>query len=284
MHTYWSIFNQKGGVGKTSVTCNLASAFASLGRKVCVVDLDLQANASQYLLGPDQAASVSTISDFFQSLLTIKLFKEHLDKVVYATPFERLYVIPADDTLGELQPKLEQRYKIQKLKLAIQALAEERGFDDVFFDTPPALNFYSMSALIASNKVLIPFDCDAFSSRATDQVVDIITEVRHDHQPDLEIAGIVINQFQAGASIPKQSVQQLKSQGLHVLEPYISSSVVMRESHFASKPMPYFKPRHKLAQEYVQLAKTLIQQVGEDTLPPAARSKLQPPPIQPQLS
>ncbi len=257
-----SVFNQKGGVGKTSVTCNLAASFASLNRKVLVVDLDAQGNASQYLIGENLQKISRTISDFFASTLSFKLFKETLREAVYKTPHPNLWVIPAERSLAELQPKLEGRYKILKLKEAIDALVEDMGFDDVFFDNPPALNFYSTSALIASDRVLIPYDCDSFSYEAILRVMEIINEVSQDHQPSLKAEGIIINQFQPQAKLPRESIEVLRKLGFHVLEPYLSASVVMRESHSAHVPLVYLKNKHKLTQEFIGLSRELLQNQG----------------------
>jgi chromosome partitioning protein len=257
-----SVFNQKGGVGKTSVTCNLAASFASLNRKVLVVDLDAQANASQYLIGENIQKISRTISDFFASTLSFKLFKETLREAVYKTSHPNLWVIPAERSLAELQPKLEGRYKILKLKEAIDGLVEDMGFDDVFFDNPPALNFYSISALIASDRVLIPYDCDSFSYEAILRVMEIINEVSQDHQPSLKAEGIIINQFQPQAKLPRESIEVLRKLGFNVLEPYLSASVAMRESHSAHVPLVYLKNKHKLTQEFIGLSQTLLKNQG----------------------
>lgn len=252
------IFNQKGGVGKTSLTCNLAAAFSKLGRKVLVIDLDSQANATQYLLGREAKEITRSIADFFSSTLSFKLFKDTLRECVYSTPHENLWVIPSENSLAELQSKLEARYKIFKLREALDTLIETEGFTDVFFDTPPALNFYTMSALIASDKVLIPFDCDAFSADALNKVMHVIQEVASDHQPDLEAEGIIINQFQAQAKLPQEGVTALIEKGHKVLTPYLSASIAMRESHAAHVPLVILKPKHKLSEEFLALAAHLI--------------------------
>lgn len=254
----WAIFNQKGGVGKTSITCNLAASFARMGRKVLVVDLDSQGNSSQYLLGEKMEEIGNTISDFFSSTLSFKLFKNSLQDAIYDTEYDQLFVVPADAELKDLQPKLEGRYKIFKLSEAIDAVSQSLGFDDVFFDTPPALNFYSMSSLIAADRVLIPFDCDAFSADAILGVMDIVDEVAADHRPQLKVEGIIINQFQVQAKLPKRTIDGLLSHGLKVLNPYLPSSIVMRESHSAGTPLPYFRPSHKLTKEFARLAEQLV--------------------------
>ncbi len=257
------VFNQKGGVGKTSVSCNLAAALSKLGKKVLLIDLDPQANSSQYLLGVDFAKTSVSIVDYFSSTLGFKLFKDNLKDAVQATQFPGLSIISATGELSELQPKLEARYKILKLRQGLDELLKTQHFDEIILDTPPAVNFYTMSAFIASDRVLIPFDCDAFSAKALFQVLSLVEEVAHDHQPDLTVEGVVINHFQASAKLPLETIQMLIGHGLQVLTPYLSSSVMMKESHEKSIPLVYLKPQHKLAQEYVELAKNLSKKPRE---------------------
>jgi chromosome partitioning protein len=255
------IFNQKGGVGKTSITCNLAASIANSGKRVLVIDLDSQANSSQYLLG-DTFKGGPTIGDFFSSTLKLKLYRETLKEAAHKSPYPNLYVIPADPSLGELLPKLESRYKIFKLGQAIDSLVQEMKIDEVFLDTPPALNFYSMSALISADRVLIPFDCDAFSAKALIQVMETVEEVAEDHQPNLTVEGVIINHFQAQAKLPIETIEALMAKGFKILSPYLSSSVVVRESHSLSKPLIYYKPNHKLTLEFDALAKQLMPTKG----------------------
>lgn len=254
---HWTIYNQKGGVGKTSITCNLAAAFASMGRKVLVVDLDPQANSTQYLLHEDEIPARS-ISDFFESTLSFKLFKDSLKQAITKTNFDNLYIVPAHESLSDIQIKLESRYKVFKLSQAINDATQDLEFDDVLFDTPPSMNFYSMSALIASDLVLIPFDCDAFSANAIEKVIRTVEEVANDHKENLRIAGIVINQFQNQAKLPRDTIAKLEFDGLKVLRPYLSSSITMKESHSLRVPMVHHKPNHKLSNEFFGLAEELL--------------------------
>ena len=167
-------------------------------------------------------------------------------------------MIPSEHSLSELQPKLEGRYKIFKLREAVDNLIRTKRFDAVFFDTPPAMNFYSMSALMAADRVLIPFDCDAFSAEALVSVNNTIEEVASDHNPSLIAEGVIINQFQAQAKLPQNAIEKIIHQGFHVLTPYLSTSIVMRESHCEHLPLVFFRPRHKLSEEFMELAKNLI--------------------------
>ncbi|MDE0853315.1 MAG: AAA family ATPase, partial [Nevskia sp.] len=157
------VFNQKGGVGKTTIVCNLAAIAASRGLRTLVIDLDTQGNATQYLLGGKPGKADRTIGDFFESTLGFSLQPPPFVTYATNTPFENLDVVASDTRLEDLQVKLEAKQKVQKLR---QALDKLKGYDAVFIDTPPALNFYSRSALIAANRCLIPFDCDEFARQA----------------------------------------------------------------------------------------------------------------------
>ncbi len=146
-----------------------------------------------------------------------------------------------------LQSRLESRYKIFKLREALEKL---EGFDHIYIDTPPVLNFYSQSALIAAERCLIPFDCDTFAREALYTLMRAISEVKADHNQNLEIEGIVVNQYQKQANLPRQLVDELIAEGLPVLESKISTSVKVRESHSDSQPLIHYAPTHKLTEEY----------------------------------
>ena len=188
------VFNQKGGVGKSTITCNLAAISASQGLRTLVIDLDPQG-------------------------------------------------------------KLESRQKIYKLREGLQQLAND--FDRIYIDTPPALNFFTRSALIGASGCLIPFDCDEFARKALYALLDNVQEIRADHNPELAVKGIVVNQFQSRAKLPQRMVDELIEEGLPVLQPYLPSSVRIRESHEQSLPMIYMEPGHKLTQALLALHETL---------------------------
>lgn len=222
------VFNQKGGVGKSTIVCNLAAISAAEGLRTLVIDLDAQANSSQYLLG-EQAETVGpTAADFFETALTFNFRPVDAASYIHPTRFENLDVMPAHPDLDTLHGKLESRYKIYKLR---DALNELDMYDAVYIDTPPALNFYTRSALIAVERCLIPFDCDDFSRRALYTLLENVKEIQQDHNAALEVEGIVINQFQPRASLPQKLVDELVGEGLPVLSSRLSSSVKICESH-----------------------------------------------------
>ena len=248
------IFNRKGGVGKSTICCNLAAVAASQGKKVLVVDLDQQSNSSSYL-GHKGEDNVVGIAEFFDSTINSRYRNFLPDDFVRKTAFENLFIITASRALTDLESKLVSRYKIYKLKEFLDELTGT--YDEIYIDTPPVMNFYSLSALIASERCLIPFDCDIFSRDALYELLRNIQEVREDHNHVLHVEGIVINQFSSQARMPKEAVCELAKQQLPILKPYISSSVKIMESHRAAKPIVFMLPRHKLSQEFMALYQNL---------------------------
>jgi chromosome partitioning protein len=245
------VFNQKGGVGKSSIACNLAAVSASEGYRTLLIDLDAQANSTQYLTGLTGADIPMGIAEFFKNTLSSGLLTKKNAVDIYETPYDNLHVITATAELADLQPKLEAKHKINKLRKLLDDLDED--YDRIYIDTPPALNFYAVSALIAADRVLIPFDCDSFSRQALYGLLEEIQELKDDHNEDLSVEGIVVNQYQARASLPQQMLDALIAEGLPVLPVYLSSSVKMRESHEANMPLIHLDPRHKLTQQFVEL-------------------------------
>jgi chromosome partitioning protein len=245
------VFNQKGGVGKSTITCNLAAISASQGLRTLVIDLDPQGNSSSYLMGDTAAEDQPNVAGFFENSLSYSFRSAKPSEFIVATPHEGLDLMPSSPNLNELQTKLESRQKIYKLREALEQLAET--YDRIYIDTPPALNFYTRSALIGASGCLIPFDCDEFSRKALYTLMDNVQEIRADHNPDLAVKGIVVNQFQPRANLPQRMVNELIEEGLPVLQPYLPSSVRIRESHELSLPMIYLDPNHKLTLALVEL-------------------------------
>ncbi|MEC7283532.1 MAG: ParA family protein, partial [Pseudomonadota bacterium] len=166
-----------------------------------------------------------------------------------------LFVMPSSSALAEVERELESRYKIFKLKDALKELKDE--FDNIFIDTPPNFNFYSKAALIAADGFCVPFDCDDFSAQAIERLLENTMELKEDHNPELRLLGIVVNQFNSQAKLPRELIETLKQQDLPVLESYISATVKVKESHSKRMPLPFYLPKHKVTNQIAALFEEL---------------------------
>ncbi|RDV24066.1 ParA family protein [Alteromonas aestuariivivens] len=244
------VFNQKGGVGKSTISTNLAAQSALSGLKTLLVDLDAQGNTTHYI-GVDLEQESLTVADMFKQI--VGWFSKPLapEAFVHPTAIDNLFVLPAHPTLTDIEHELESRYKMYKLKETLRNL--DGVFDRVYIDTPPNFNFYSKAALIAADEYLVPFDCDDFSLQAIERLLANVSELKQDHNPELTLAGVIINQYNAQAKLPAALVAQLEEKGLPVLNTRINSTVKIKESHSKRVPVPLYAPNHKAGQQFAAL-------------------------------
>ncbi|PCS22301.1 ParA family protein [Candidatus Enterovibrio escicola] len=258
------IFNQKGGVGKSSITVNLAALSAESGKKTLLIDLDIQGNSSNYLGVDINEKSDRTVAGLLDRTISWFSTSAPIKQFPQPTVYENLDIISSSPHLATLEVELERRYKIYKLRDALDEL--EREYDRIYIDTPPNLNFYSKAGLIAAHRLLIPFDCDSFSHQALLTLIDNLAELRDDHNRKLILEGIVVNMFNAQAKFPTQIIQKVRDIGLPVLEPFLPQSIKMKESHYNQCPLVHFAPQHKLSQSFATLYKRLEMQAEERNL------------------
>ena len=140
---------------------------------------------------------------------TIVVFREPVTSLIHQSVYDNLSVMPSGRGLLELEHKLESRYKMCKLKECLDELMQD--FDRIYLDTPPAFNFFSRSAMIAADRIVVPFDCDTFSKQALYQSIETIEEIKADHNAQLSLEAIIPNQVPARANLPQQLIDELKA-------------------------------------------------------------------------
>jgi chromosome partitioning protein len=249
------VFNQKGGVGKSSIACNLAAVSAAEGYRTLLVDLDPQANSTHYLTGLLNERIPAGIADFFKQTLSSGFEGRRNRVAITETLYDNLHLVAASPELSDIQAKLESKFKINKLRKLLVELSGD--YERIYIDTPASLNFYTFSALVAADRILIPFDCDSFSRQALYRVLAQVEDLRSDHNESLEVEGVVVNQFTARTGMHQSLIDELLAEGLPLLPVYLSSSVKMRESHEVSVPLVHLAPRHRLSLEFVGLLDAL---------------------------
>jgi len=246
----WVVFNQKGGVGKSTLCTNLAASGAMQGRASLLVDLDPQGNSTFYAGTPIQQDTL-TVADMFKQVVGWFGDKKTPMDFVQPSIIDNFNVMPSAPDLAELERELESRYKMFKLRETLQAL--DNTFDDIWIDTAPNFNFYTKAALIAADGFVVPVDCDDFSVQAVTRLLDNVMEIKADHNPDLIFGGIMINQYHAQANYPQKLIAQLTEQGLPLFENKIHSAIKVKESHAEQRPIVVGHPKHKVSQQIIAL-------------------------------
>ena len=255
MGTILSIVNQKGGVGKTTLSFNLAGALKSLGHKILIVDNDPQGNLSSYA---DVGGSLSprlTIDEVYVSRRSQPLEKKDL-----VTIDDTLSILPSDSMLAGVEYYLTTRSdKEYVLKNALQKLKDE--FDFILIDNPPALNLLTVNGLIASQGVLVPVQLEFFSLEGIVALEKTIESLK-DKNPTLKIIGIVPNMFDDRRKLNWEVLEALKeSFGEKVLNTKIHNCVKIAESSGHGKSILSYSPKSRSSQEFLQIAEEIITHV-----------------------
>lgn len=248
-----SVANQKGGVGKTTTSVNLAADLAYLGFKTLLIDLDPQGNASSGL-GIDRHTS-STIYD-------VLIGQKELTECIQTTPLTDLHVIPANPNLIGAEVELINAIsREKKLKTALKKLPEDFKF--VVFDCPPSLGLLTINAFTASHSILIPTQCEYYALEGLGQLLTTFQIVKEDLNESLEIEGVVLTMFDPRNKLTHEVVRELKS---HFPEKLLNSNiprnVKLSESPSFGRPIILYEPTSKGCAAYLQLAKELLTRWG----------------------
>jgi len=250
-----AVANQKGGVGKTDLTVNLSCQLASLGKRVLLVDMDPQANATTYLVAPDIPVSKTTADLLLEESLT-------LEDVVIRNCRENLDVVPSDVSLSACQIKLANDIGMQfKLKRKMKELAEEGSvYDYVLIDTPPSLGLLTVNTLTAASRVIIPIQSQYLAMEGVVQLEETIQKVREDINPGLGILGAVLTLYDRRTLISREVEAKVREGfGGKVFSTVIPVNVRLAEAPSHHKSIFEYDPDCNGARAYRELAKEILE-------------------------
>ncbi len=248
-----SVVNQKGGVGKTTTTINLASFLSERGKKVLVVDIDSQSNATSGLgLKAEQIE---------YSLYDLLLDPASGGNALYPTPFDNLHIIPSTKDLAGAEIEmvnLPEREFILKNNLA----PFRNFYDYIIIDCPPSLGLLTLNALVASTCTIIPVQCEYFALEGIARLVDTLTLVKETLNPELEIGGIVLTMYDQRTALNRQVVENVRRYFKDLIfDTIIPRNVRLTEAPSHGLPIALYSPSSRGAAAYYQLAQEVENRV-----------------------
>ncbi len=249
-----SLANQKGGVGKTTSAVNCAAAVGALGKKVLLVDLDPQGNATSGVGVSKKQIKFSTYD--------LMIGRATAHDVIVNTGFKNLFVMPAQMSLAGAEIELvDANNRSLILKKALEEV--ESQFDYIFIDCPPSLGILSINALAASNGVIIPMQCEFYSLEGLSQLMLSIKQVKKLYNTSLEITGILITMFNGRLNLSLQVLDELKKYYADKLfKTGVVRNVRLSEAPSYGEPIIYYDKHSKGAQAYTEIAKEIIQRTS----------------------
>jgi chromosome partitioning protein len=253
MARIFCIANQKGGVGKTTTTVNLAAGLALIGQRVLVVDLDPQGNATMGS-GVDKRSLPLSVYDVLLEAAGVEEAKSRSEKGGYDVLGANRELAGAEVELVELERRNE------RLRGALKPVAQH--YDFVLIDCPPSLSLLTLNGLCSAHGVVVPMQCEYFALEGLSDLVNTIKQVHANLNRDLQIIGLLRVMFDPRITLQQQVSDQLKAHfGDKVFDTVIPRNVRLAEAPSYGQPGVVFDPQSKGAQAFIEFAREMVQRV-----------------------